>query len=113
MSLEDSLYASLREAFRSTMGVEMNNHSVIRIPVTCPICRQQSLMESTVSDLAIALLAEGCVRLNASCHDVSWNASSVENDQIRQYLRANQIPSRAPVWIRRGSIREIPMSLAD
>ena len=70
-------------------------------------------MELTVSDLAIALLAEGCVRLYASCHDVSWNASSIETDQIRQYLRANQIPSQAPVWIKRGSIRAIPMSLAD
>jgi hypothetical protein len=91
----------------------MNNHSMIRIPVTCPVCRKQSLMELTVSDLAIALLAEGCARLYAPCHDLSWNASSAESDQIRQHLRFKEIPSEASTWIKRGNIRAIPMSRAD
>jgi len=91
----------------------MDNHSMLRIPVTCPECCRESVMELTVSELAIALLADGCVRLSASCHDVSWNASVAETDQIRRYLRAHQMPPPARPWIKTPGIRAIPMSHAD
>jgi hypothetical protein len=70
----------------------------IRIPVTCPKCGIERLTEFPVSVVAEALLRNADIILAATCHDVAWNATDFEKEQIRQYLLA--------VWIdtQRGSV---------
>jgi hypothetical protein len=60
----------------------------IRFPVVCPACKQELLMEFNVADVAGALLDGSPLRLYATCHDQSWNATDVEVQQAREYLAA-------------------------
>jgi hypothetical protein len=58
----------------------------IRFPVTCPQCGDESLVEYRLVAVTIALNVWGGMRLHADCHDVFWDASDVEREQIRDYL---------------------------
>jgi hypothetical protein len=58
----------------------------IKFPVTCPQCGKESLAEYRVVAVTIALFEWGSMRLYADCHQVFWDASLVERDQIREYL---------------------------
>ena len=60
----------------------------IRFPVTCPLCAEETLGEFPVALIAIGLLQGNSVKLHAPCHDLHWNASQVELQQIREYLGA-------------------------
>jgi hypothetical protein len=59
----------------------------IIFPVKCPICMQESLTGFRFSIVAAAL-ATGSLRLYASCHVASWDASEPELEQIREFLDA-------------------------
>jgi hypothetical protein len=61
---------------------------VVRFPVNCPICARSSLTELPVSVIAEALIAGLSIRLHARCHDVRWDATELEVEQIREYLGA-------------------------
>ena len=61
---------------------------VVRFPVTCPICARALLTELPVAVIAEALIEGSPIRLYASCHDVYWDATELEIEQIREYLSA-------------------------
>jgi hypothetical protein len=74
----------------------------IRFPVTCPKCGEEHVDEYPIAEVAAALLSHGPLRLFASCHKYSWNATRTEVDQIREYLGtatlgAMQTAGRLPV----------------
>lgn len=60
----------------------------IRFPVACPVCAQALLIEMPVGQIAEALVAGSPIRLHANCHDVYWDATQIEIEQIREYLGA-------------------------
>jgi hypothetical protein len=62
--------------------------SEILLPVTCPICTQKMLAGFRTSVIAAAL-DTGDIRLYASCHLTSWEASDAELAQIREFLDSN------------------------
>lgn len=66
----------------------------IRFPVTCPVCDREVLTEFPVALVAIALIQWNNIRLHAGCHDVYWNASRREVEQIREYLGAPGLNSQ-------------------
>jgi hypothetical protein len=63
----------------------------VRFPVTCPICAQAQLTELPVALIAEALMVGSSIRLHASCHDVYWDATELEIEQIREYLGAGVV----------------------
>jgi len=72
------------------------NHAVwkepgVRFPVTCPICARALLTELPVALIAEALIMGSSIRLHASCHDVHWDATELEVEQIREYLSAGVV----------------------
>ena len=62
------------------------NELTIRFPVTCPLCARELLMELPVALVAEALVKGSPIRLRASCHDICWDATQSEVEQIREYL---------------------------
>jgi hypothetical protein len=63
----------------------------VRFPVTCPICARALLTELPVALIAEALIMGSSIRLHASCHDVHWDATELEVEQIREYLSAGVV----------------------
>jgi hypothetical protein len=61
----------------------------IRFPVTCPKCGNELLTELPVAVVAVGLIRGSSIRLFADCHGVSWGASPLEIEQIREYLGAS------------------------
>jgi hypothetical protein len=68
------------------MGPNMMDEIYIKVPVVCPICRQESLIALRAEAIIEALDEEAPLRLVAACHDKGWYASEVETEQIRDYL---------------------------
>jgi hypothetical protein len=64
------------------------NEPVIRFPVTCPQCANEILASFPVATVAHALIQRNRIRLYSACHGVAWYASTIEMEQIRQYLGA-------------------------
>jgi hypothetical protein len=60
----------------------------IRFPVNCPLCARELLTELPAAVVAKALAIGSRIRLYASCHDVWWDATALETDQIREYFSA-------------------------
>jgi hypothetical protein len=60
----------------------------LRFPVTCPRCGKELLNELPVADVATALIQGNDINLHVSCHDFSWRATPLEEQQIREYLVA-------------------------
>jgi hypothetical protein len=60
----------------------------IRFPVTCPKCGTERLTEFDAFVVADALVRGSAICLVATCHDVIWDASETEVEQIREYLGA-------------------------
>jgi hypothetical protein len=58
----------------------------IRFPVTCPQCGNEFLTQMPVAVIAIGLIRGQNIRLFSDCHGVWWDASSLELEQIREYL---------------------------
>ncbi|MDP8985025.1 MAG: hypothetical protein M3N97_08265 [Pseudomonadota bacterium] len=72
----------------------------LRVPVTCPDCGAERLAELPADRVTGALREGRPLRLHAPCHDIWWNASKVETDQVRQYIGALSLPEehgRPPV----------------
>jgi len=71
--------------------------SFIRFPITCPRCGNESLTEFRAVVVTIAVIEWHSMRLYSRCHDVFWDASERELDQIGEYLGVSWIgasPSR-------------------
>jgi len=58
----------------------------VRFPVACPKCGTERLTELPVDVVADALQKGSDICLVAICHDVIWNATELELEQIHQYL---------------------------
>jgi hypothetical protein len=65
------------------------NDPTVKFPVVCPRCRRESLGELPVATVAEALIQHAPITLRTSCHKVSWSASAIEVEQIREYLGAS------------------------
>jgi hypothetical protein len=61
----------------------------VRFPVNCPLCARSLLSELPVGVIAEALIVGSSIRLYASCHNVYWDATDLEIEQIREYLGAD------------------------
>jgi hypothetical protein len=60
----------------------------VRFPVTCPVCARALLTELPVAQIAEALIMGSSIGLHAKCHDVYWDATESQIQQIREYLGA-------------------------
>ncbi len=49
------------------------------------------LTELPVAQIAEALIMGSSIRLHAGCHDVYWDATELEIEQIREYLGAGVV----------------------
>lgn len=58
----------------------------IRFPVTCPVCSVELLTAFRFDAVVDTLDNAAPLRLSAACHAAAWDASSVETEQIRDYL---------------------------
>jgi hypothetical protein len=74
----------------------MTTEPVIRFPVLCPLCRKETLAESSVSLVAEALMRHEALPLTSSCHGLTWAAGDIEREQIREYLAAGVPVSLGP-----------------
>jgi hypothetical protein len=63
----------------------------VRFPVICPVCARALLTELPVAQIAEALIMGSSIRLHANCHDVYWDATELEIEQIREYLGAGVV----------------------
>jgi hypothetical protein len=63
----------------------------IRFPITCPRCGHESLTKCRAVIATISLVEWHHMRLYAPCHEVFWDASVLELEQIREYLGASWI----------------------
>jgi hypothetical protein len=66
--------------------------SLLRIPVVCPECGTESLVELRAASLSEALVTGDSIHLQAACHGRVWQASGIEREQLRQYLGALSVP---------------------
>jgi hypothetical protein len=66
--------------------------SVIRFPVKCPCCGEESLVASRLDAIENIVATERPLTLSAICahHRVVWVANEIERDQIREYAAALQ-----------------------
>jgi hypothetical protein len=64
--------------------------SVVRFPVKCPMCGQESLIGSSLDTILQTLATDRPIKLYANCahHRVVWVASDIERGQIREYAAA-------------------------
>ncbi len=60
----------------------------VRFPVSCPVCGHILLAELPVSMIAEGLITGSSIQLYTECHDVHWDATDIEVEQIREYLAA-------------------------
>jgi hypothetical protein len=63
----------------------------LRFPVVCPLCARELLTEVSMGVVTRALSAGATIHLRASCHDIQWEATAVEVEQIREYLDAARV----------------------
>jgi hypothetical protein len=66
----------------------------MKFPVICPECARESIGEFQIAVIATALITGKNLRLYSACHDVYWTATSVEREQLREYLAAISIDAR-------------------
>ena len=78
------------------------DESVVRFPVKCPMCGQESLVGFTLDTILQTFATDRPIKLHASCayHRVVWVASDIERRQIRDYTaKVNCTPQRyAPLF---------------
>ena len=70
------------------------SQSVVRFPVTCPVCKQELLIGAVLKTVLHLLATDRPVKLRAQCarHKVVWVANAIERDQIQEYMDAVQLP---------------------
>jgi hypothetical protein len=66
------------------------DNALIRFPVKCPCCGQESLAASSFDTIVSTLATERRLKLSSDCahHRVMWVANDIERDQIREYAAA-------------------------
>jgi hypothetical protein len=83
----------IRTASQSNDGGHSMETAVIRFPVSCPCCGQESLAVSSFDSILDTLATEGRLKLSSDCahHRAVWVANEIERDQIREYAAAMQL----------------------
>jgi len=61
---------------------------IVRFPVFCPRCGEESLTEVSVDLAAEGLMRNEGIQLKSACHNLFWTASSTEMQQLRGYMSA-------------------------
>ena len=69
--------------------------ATVLLPITCPQCGLESLVEFPVIVVVAALTRWNQMALHAGCHDGSWNASPAELARIRSHVGESWIHSHA------------------
>jgi hypothetical protein len=69
--------------------------TLLRMPVMCPECAREWLMEVPIASIAEALASNGYIRLYAPCHDKVWEASCLEREQLGEYLEVANLSRSA------------------
>jgi hypothetical protein len=64
------------------------DNTLLRIPIVCPDCARELLTSLPAASVAEALASGDSIRLFSQCHDQVWQASSLEREQLREYLEA-------------------------
>jgi hypothetical protein len=60
--------------------------SILRFPTVCPRCSRESLSALPLAVITAALTNGEKLRLRAECcHEVTWDATEVEREQLREY----------------------------
>ena len=62
--------------------------ALLRVPVACPKCTQEQLLELAADTVAEALANGAAILLFVNCHRAAWKASLVEREQLKEYLEA-------------------------
>ena len=72
------------------MEVITMNEFVVRFPVTCPVCNQESIARLSLDAIAHLLATGRPVQLHAKCarHSVAWFANEIERNQIQVHADA-------------------------
>jgi hypothetical protein len=70
------------------------DNSLIRFPVKCPCCDQESLLARGLHTIAVALATGRRLILTSNCvyHRAMWVANEIERNQIREYAAALAFP---------------------
>lgn len=63
----------------------------VTFPITCPLCKKESLTSLPARVINRAILTEARLPLRSDCHGVEWQASLQEAEQIQEYLWAAQL----------------------
>ena len=58
----------------------------IRLTVKCPRCGRGTLAQLRIAVIAQAFILENPIRLHATCHDLWWDASYLERQELREHL---------------------------
>jgi len=63
------------------------NDPIVRFPVKCPCCGQESLAREDLGFITNRFLNDRPIKLHADCeyHRVVWVASEIERNQIQDY----------------------------
>ncbi len=64
---------------------------LVRFPITCPRCGNESLTIFRAVAVAVALFEWRSMRLYSPCHEMFWDASKLELEQIEAYLGTSWI----------------------
>jgi hypothetical protein len=83
-----------RQATEKKWGVTMAQEPVIRFPVFCPVCRQETILRRALGPIAEAIFKGSPITLSAECHEGEWIASPIERQQIREYLASGVFVGR-------------------
>jgi hypothetical protein len=69
------------------MEANTMNYPIVRFPVKCPCCGQESLAREDLGFIANRFLDDRPIKLHAECehHRVVWVASDIERNQIKDY----------------------------
>jgi len=67
----------------------------VLMPIKCPECGEEWLEGFSVARVAEALISGTRLRMRSRCHSSKeWDASLIEMEQVRQYLRSGCIGPR-------------------
>jgi hypothetical protein len=66
----------------------------VRFPVMCPECGREVLSALPVGLVAGALIRGRGIRFHSPCHDLYWDASPIEIEQLREYMGVAWIDSQ-------------------
>jgi hypothetical protein len=79
------------------------SEAMIQLAVRCPKCGAPSRVRHSISYVAETLILSNPIRLHAPCHDVWWDASFLEREQIRHCLIEMQQPPGAKAASQRAT----------